>query len=88
MLYQLPCLVTNAWALRETVKPGVNGELVIKGFVEDLATKMLQLLSNPERLVTMGQNGREIVLCDYTWFAVAGRMPVAYDLFTMRQPFQ
>jgi hypothetical protein len=49
---------------------------------------MLQLLSNPERLVTMGQNGREIVLCDYTWFAVAGRMSVAYDLFTMRQPFQ
>ena len=72
MLYQLPCLVTNAWALRETVKPGVNGELVIKGFVEDLATKMLQLL----------------VLRDYTWSAVAGRMSVAYDLFTMRQPFQ
>ena len=74
MLYQVPCLVTNAWALRETVKPGVNGELVIKGSVEDLATKMLQLLSNPERLATMGQNGREIVLRDYSWSAVAGRM--------------
>jgi glycosyltransferase involved in cell wall biosynthesis len=77
MLYQLPCLVTDAWALRETVTPGVNGDLVSKGSVDDLSMKMLQLLSNPESLATMGQNGRDGVLCNYTWSAVAARMSAA-----------
>lgn len=74
MLYQLPCLVTDAWALRETVTPGFNGDLVPKGSVDGLATKLLELLSNPERLATMGQQGRDVVLRQYTWSAVADRM--------------
>jgi glycosyltransferase involved in cell wall biosynthesis len=77
MLYQLPCLVTDAWALRETVIPGFNGDLVPKGAVEGMAAKLLQLLSNPEALATMGQQGRERVLRDYTWTAVVDRMSAA-----------
>ena len=74
MLYQLPCLVTDAWALRETVTPGFNGHLVPKDSVDALASKMLELLANPERLAVMGQQGRERVLSNYTWSAVAQRM--------------
>lgn len=74
MLYQLPAVVTNAWALREFVTPGVNGALVEKGSVEDLATKLTQLLSNPDQLAAMGRQGREMVLAQYTWPAVARRM--------------
>jgi len=74
MLYQLPVVVTNAWALREFVTPGVNGALVEKGSVEDLATKLTQLLSNPDRLAAMGEKGREMVLTRYTWPSVVGRM--------------
>jgi glycosyltransferase involved in cell wall biosynthesis len=77
MLYQLPCLVTDAWALRETVIPGFNGDLVAKGSVEGLAEKLLQLLSKPEALATMGRQGRERVLRDYTWSAVVDRMSAA-----------
>jgi len=77
MLYQLPCLVTDAWALRETVIPGFNGDLVPKGSVEGLAAKLLQLLSNPEALATMGRQGRERVLRDCTWSAVVDRMSAA-----------
>jgi glycosyltransferase involved in cell wall biosynthesis len=77
MLYQLPCLVTDAWALRETVIPNFNGDLVPKGSVEGLAAKLLQLLSNPEALATMGRQGRERVLRDYTWSAVVDRMSAA-----------
>jgi alpha-maltose-1-phosphate synthase len=77
MLYQIPCLVTDAWALRETVTPGFNGDLAPKGSVEDLAAKMLELLSNPDRLAAMGHNGRERVLQSYTWTAVAERMSAA-----------
>ncbi len=77
MLYQIPCLVTDAWALREMVSPGFNGDLCSKGSVEGLAAKMIELLSNPARLATMGQNGRERVLKDYTWTSVAERMSAA-----------
>jgi glycosyltransferase involved in cell wall biosynthesis len=74
MLYQLPAVVTNAWALREFVTPGVTGATVEKGSVEDLATKLTQLLANPELLATMGRQAREMVLSQYTWAAVARRM--------------
>jgi starch synthase len=77
MLYQLPCLVTDAWALREAVTPAVNGDLVAQGSIDDLAAKMIQLLSHPERLAVMGRQGRELVLRKYTWSAVAGRMAAA-----------
>ncbi|WP_260703148.1 glycosyltransferase family 4 protein [Edaphobacter flagellatus] len=74
MLYQLPCVLTNDWALKEFVTPGVNGELVAKDSIEDLAEKITMLLSQPDRLATMGRNARETVLNRYTWPAVAGRM--------------
>jgi alpha-maltose-1-phosphate synthase len=74
MLYELPAIVTNAWALRECVTPGINGDLVEKGNAEDLAAKITQLLSNPDRLAAMGQRARELVLTQYTWPAVASRI--------------
>jgi glycosyltransferase involved in cell wall biosynthesis len=84
MLYGLPAVVTNAWALREFVTPGVNGDVVEKGSVEDLATKLTQLLSNPDRLGEMGRKGRELVLARYTWPAVVERM--AAIVRSLRQP--
>jgi len=74
MLYQLPAVVTNDWALSEFVTPGVNGELVEKGNADDLADKLTRLLSSPEKLATMGISGRERVLARYTWQAVTARM--------------
>jgi glycosyltransferase involved in cell wall biosynthesis len=74
MLYQLPAVVTNAWALAEFVNPGVNGEVIDKGSVDDLAKTLIQLLSNPDRLAAMGRKGREMVLARYTWPSVVGRM--------------
>jgi starch synthase len=79
MLYQVPCLVTDAWALREEVRPGLNGELVTKGSVSDLSTKILAMLSNPARLADMGRRGRELILREYTWSAVAQRMTTAAE---------
>jgi alpha-maltose-1-phosphate synthase len=74
MLYQLPAVLTDAWALAEFVTPGVNGELVEKGNASDLADKLIALLSSPEKLAAMGNSGRERVLARYTWPAVAARM--------------
>jgi starch synthase len=74
MLYGLPAIVTNAWALRECVTPGVNGDLAEKGNAEDLATRITQLLTDPVRLSVMGSQARETVLTRYTWPAVANRI--------------
>ena len=74
MLYGLPCLVTNDWALAEFVTEGFNGALVTKGSERDLACKMVELLNDPERLATMGAHGRERVLSHYTWAGVVQRM--------------
>jgi alpha-maltose-1-phosphate synthase len=77
MLYQLPCLVTDAWALRESVMPGFNGDLVPKGSIDGLATKILSLLADPSRLAKMGRQGRDLVLRQYTWSAVVDRISAA-----------
>jgi starch synthase len=74
MFYGLPCLVTDAWALREHVTPGENGDLAEKGSVDDVAAKLERMLADPDRLATMGKHAREFVLSRFTWDAVAGRM--------------
>jgi glycosyltransferase involved in cell wall biosynthesis len=77
MAHQLPCLLTNRWALREMVTPGRTGELVECGSVEDLADMLRQLLRDPERLAPMGDEARRFVLEHYTWDKVAERMLAA-----------
>lgn len=77
MLYQLPCLVTDGWALREFVTPGMNGDLVPSGSVEGLATKLIQLLTNPDSLNIMGRQGRDLVLRSHTWGAVSDHISAA-----------
>lgn len=75
MLYRLPVVLTNAWALAEFVTPGENGELVEKGSIEDLASKLTALLqSPPEQLAAMGARGHDRVLLHYTWATVASKM--------------
>ena len=77
MLFQVPCIVTDAWALREFVTPGINGTLVEKGSVESLVAALLQLLAAPEKLATMGKAAREMVLKNYVWSNVVAKMRIA-----------
>jgi glycosyltransferase involved in cell wall biosynthesis len=79
MIYQIPCVLTNDWAFREFVTPGVNGELIEKGSVEDLTEKICSMLADPSRLALMGQCGRELVLSRYTWDAVVSRMSAVIE---------
>jgi alpha-maltose-1-phosphate synthase len=74
MVHQLPCLVTNRWALAETVTPGETGDLVECGDVDDLAAKLGALLADPDALRQMGDAGRRMVLERYTWDRVARRV--------------
>jgi glycosyltransferase involved in cell wall biosynthesis len=74
MVNQLPCLVTNKWALREMVTPGKNGDLAECGSVDDLQAKLSGLLSDAEALRRMGEAGRQRVLDYYTWEKVVQRV--------------
>ena len=78
MLYGLPCVVTDGWALAESVQDGVTGLLAAKGSAEDFAAKMLRLLAEPETMAQMGERGRARVMGEYTWARVVGRMAEAF----------
>lgn len=80
MLFQLPCIVTDGWALREFVIPGVNGVLVEKGSVDSLVAGLLKLLNATGDLAEMGRRGRAMVVENYAWPKVVTKMRVAADL--------
>ena len=74
MFYSMPCLNTDAWAFRENIIPGFNGNLVQKGSVEDLYEKLMQMLADPQGLSRMGQNARTFAVGNFTWDVVVDRM--------------
>jgi glycosyltransferase involved in cell wall biosynthesis len=73
----LPSLVTNRWALAETVAPGETGEHVEPGAAEELGEKIVNLLANPDALQAMGQRARRMVRERYSWDKVARRLVTA-----------
>ena len=77
MVHQLPCLLTDRWALCEMVVPGQTGDLVECGSVEDLAGKLHALLREPEQLRPMGEAARLFALEHFTWDKVADRILAA-----------
>ena len=74
MLYRVPCVLTDAWAFRQFVDGGRCGLLAAKGSADDVAAKMIELLSDPDRLAVLGQSAREHALANYTWPAVAHKI--------------
>jgi glycosyltransferase involved in cell wall biosynthesis len=74
MAYQLPCVLTNGWALKEMVTPGETGELVECGNADDLADKLTRLWASPGKLREMGETARKRVLEHHTWDKVVARL--------------
>lgn len=79
LAHQIPCLVTDGWALRELVRPGQTGDLVACDDVGDLRDKLASLLADPDALARMGAAGRAHVSENYTWERVVDRMLKALD---------
>ena len=50
-----PILTTDVPGCRETVNPGVNGWLVNKGSVNELAEKMIWFIENPKKIKIFGK---------------------------------
>jgi glycosyltransferase involved in cell wall biosynthesis len=73
----LPVIAGDIPPLREVVREGVDG-LHAQNEPRAIADAILALLRDPERARWMGVQGRERVLREFTWPAVAKRTELAY----------
>ena len=80
MSYQIPCVVSDAWALPEIVPHNKCGKLVPPGNWEELAECIISLLSNPSLLKEYGEAGRKHVEDNFTWDKVVRRLKIIVDV--------
>lgn len=73
----LPVIAGDIAPLREVVREGVDG-LHARNEPRSIAAAILALLRDPDRARRMGESGRERVLRDFTWAAVAKRTEATY----------
>jgi glycosyltransferase involved in cell wall biosynthesis len=73
----LPVIAGDIPPLREIVREGVDG-LRVPNAPGAVANAILALLGDPERARWMGVQGRERVMREFTWAAVAKRTESAY----------
>ena len=74
----LPVIAGDIPPLREVVREGVDG-LHARNEPRAIADAILTLLRDPDRAHWMGVQGRERVLREFTWSAVAKRTELAYQ---------
>ena len=68
---QLPAVVWDFLFYRGLVVDGETGLLVAPNDFASMANKTLELLSNPQRAVEMGRNGRALLEKEYSWAELA-----------------
>ena len=61
-----PVVTTNVGGVKDIVEDGKSGYLVESGNVEEFTKKLLELVRDPEKRRTFGQNGRNIVKNRFT----------------------
>lgn len=71
MEWKLPCVGSDAGAMREVILDGKTGRVVPVGDASALAGTLLELLRRPEGLREMGERGREYVRSRFPWSHVA-----------------
>ncbi len=73
-----PVIASSLPGVRTVVQHHSDGLLVAPGNVDELAAALAYLLEDPERRREMGANGRQKVLTEYTWSAIAPRLEQVY----------
>lgn len=74
-----PVICTNVGGIPEIVSDKVTGFVVPPNNPEALRERINYLLDNPQVALEMGQKGRQRVLQEFTWEAVAKRCLTAYS---------
>lgn len=67
MAYRLPCVGTNACAMPEIIGEGECGFVVEPGNSDQLANRLITLLTDERLMAEMGKRGHRKVKTEYTW---------------------
>jgi glycosyltransferase involved in cell wall biosynthesis len=70
----LPVVATDVGAIPDFVLDGKTGYLVKPDDVERLSEILIELLGNPEKCQTLGENGRSLILEKYNWGKVGAEI--------------
>ena len=68
-----PVVASKLGGIRENIDSGRNGVLVDPSDKEELAAAVIDSLKNPEKAKAMGLAGREVILKEFSWEAIAGK---------------
>ncbi len=79
-LYGRPVIAADAGGIPDVVDDGQNGLLVPFGDLPALSSAISRLLDNRQFGATLGENGRQKLIANYTWEAVAEKVLDAYRL--------
>ena len=71
MSYKLPVVASKIGGLKEIIMDNENGYLIDKKNVNDFAKKILDLISNPEKMNQFGNSGYERYKKNFTGHAMA-----------------
>ncbi len=78
----LPVIASRSAALPELVRHGESGYLFTPDHSEDLATRILQIVSDPEKAKQMGQAGRELIKAHELSNAVDAYIELYHELLS------
>ena len=67
MAHKLPIVATNIGAIPEFVADGKNGYIVEPDNPQQLAAKLIETISSPERCKDFGTSGHQLFWNTYTW---------------------
>jgi glycosyltransferase involved in cell wall biosynthesis len=79
MAYALPVVASDLRSTRPFVRPGLNGYLVSATDPTAHAAALSRLLAAPDEARAMGQRGRELVVDQYNWTKMEGRLLALYE---------
>jgi glycosyltransferase involved in cell wall biosynthesis len=74
LAHGLPVVATEIGAIPGFVLNNKTGYLVKPGDIEHLSKVLIELIENPEKCLTLGENGRRLVLEKYTWDKVGAEI--------------
>jgi len=76
-----PVVASKLGGIREVISSGQDGLLVDPSNTGELASTMIDLLKDPERVRCMGLQGRKKIEEEYSWDAIANRHLEFYERF-------
>ncbi|MCD6593524.1 glycosyltransferase family 4 protein [Candidatus Bathyarchaeota archaeon] len=74
-----PVIASNVGGIPEVVKDGVTGLLFKRGDAEDLADKIIKVLSDRNLARSLASNAKELVKERYGWPVIADKMEDLYE---------